>query len=111
VISAKVIGVQEEPHPPTALVADVRRLLGGRGPREQQRRLPYSRWRHDDPALAGLARSVLEAVKPEHTGVPGERLVVVADKEGNAGERQRHRNSGRVVAAQRRASAANAPAG
>src|SRR5262249_31729715 len=81
----EVVGVQEQEHAAAGLVADAAGLFVIGGLREQQRRAAAAR-RDEHPALAGAERGVLEQLKAHDARVVVDRLVVVANDEGNMGD-------------------------
>ncbi|MNE57109.1 hypothetical protein D3C80_1520570 [compost metagenome] len=94
VIAPKIVGLEEQEDPATALPADGGLLLGGRGPRQQQRRPGGASGGDPHPALAGLARLVERVVfqqgEAEPLGEEGDGLVVVGHQQGQGAKVLRH---------------------
>ena len=88
VVAVEVVGGDEEEDAAAGLVADGGDLLGGGGLGEEQARPPGAGVGRgdDDPALAGAHVGVVAEGEADSTGVEVDRLVVVADGEGDEGE-------------------------
>ncbi len=89
-VAGEVVGAQEQEDAPARLVANAAGLLGRRGTGEQQRGAARRTARRQDPhpslALFG-DRRVLQERETERPAEEGDRLVIVADEEGDVGER------------------------
>ena len=94
VIPGKIIGVQKQKDPAAGLPADCGKLGVVLRPGQQEagapRRGVRARRHHEDPTLARGERGILNQAKAQHACVVGNRLVVIADKEGNIAEALLH---------------------
>ena len=88
-IAGEIIGGEEQEHAPARLIADEARLFGRGGAGEEDRRgILRSTGRADgDPSfvLRGLV-TVLDQREAELADIEGERLVIVADDQGDVGD-------------------------
>lgn len=84
-VVAEVVGVEEEEHPATGLVADAGELLRPGGLGGQQRRAAVGRADHD-PALIDAQPRVFVDGEPEAAAEEVDRLVVVAHDERHLGD-------------------------
>jgi hypothetical protein len=87
VVAGEVVGVQEEPDPPTGLVPDPGGLDVPLGAGQQQTGAgsPGAGF-DDDPARSVGPGHVLDEPESEGVGVEADRLVVVVDDEGDQGD-------------------------
>ena len=87
-VAREVVGGEEEGDAPAGLVADAGLLVVGGGAGEEDGGGVFGRagWADGDPSLVliGLVR-VLDRLEAELADVEGERLVIVADDEGDLG--------------------------
>src|SRR5690606_31916400 len=87
VVPPEVVSVQEQEHAPARLIPNARFLLGRRGTCQQQATPSVARGCYHHPALRLLRdRRVLDQLEAERVDEKPDRLVVVADDEGNHGE-------------------------
>ena len=85
-VAGEVIGIEEEGDAAAGLMPDACDLCRSGRAGQQQRGAPLRR-RDPHPALGLALAGVFEQLEAEHAGEPGDRLVVVADDEGDCGER------------------------
>ena len=85
-VAGKVVGFQEQEDTATGLVADALPLrLVGRFCQKQPGALPVGR-RHRDPALATAEIDIFGEQKTQPLDIPGNRLVVIGDDQGDRGD-------------------------
>jgi hypothetical protein len=90
VIPGEIVGVQKQKNPSPGLATDCGKLGVVLRPGQQEasaaRRDVRARRRHENPTLARGERSILNEAKAQHACIVSDRLVVIADEQGNGGE-------------------------
>ena len=92
IVAPEIVGAQEQKDAPARLVADEGLLLGRRGAGEEEGGgvLARAGRRDEHPAFHFIEGSILDEGEAELLREPGDRLVIVADDEGDVGERLVH---------------------
>ena len=88
VVPPEIVGLEEQKHPPTCLIAHSCRLFRGRRFPQQQCRATTAR-AHRHPAFAARKWGVLDR-EPQELGEEVDRLVIVTDDQGDSGNQVRH---------------------
>ncbi len=78
VVAINVVRLEEQKHPATSLIADVRGLLFISGTGQQQTRLRRAGWGDHNPTLVLVChRRILDQLKAKNSDKKGNRFVVV----------------------------------